>query len=81
MDPGARCARPGRASWSADRYRDDGPLPDVITDVVAAQQRMREAREYDEAMRRFLGRAPVRLKPAGKRYPSRADLHDRTGLR
>jgi lysine-ketoglutarate reductase/saccharopine dehydrogenase-like protein (TIGR00300 family) len=27
----------------AGSIRDDGPLPDVITDVVAAQQRMREA--------------------------------------
>ena len=45
------------------------------------EQRMRESREYDEAMRRFLARAPVRLKRAGRRYATRDELHDRTGLR
>ncbi len=45
------------------------------------EQRMRESREYDEAMRRFLAKAPTRLKRAGKRYPARDELHDRSGLR
>ena len=45
------------------------------------QQKMHDAREYDEAMRRFLAKAPVRLKRTGKRYPTRDDLHDRTRLR
>jgi hypothetical protein len=45
------------------------------------EQRMRESREYDEAMRRFLAKAPVRLKRAGQRYATRDALHDRTGLR
>ncbi|MCU0897241.1 MAG: CopG family transcriptional regulator [Burkholderiales bacterium] len=44
-------------------------------------RRMREVREYDEAMRRFLERPPVRLKRAGRRYPGRDELHDRAGLR
>ena len=42
---------------------------------------MRESREYDEAMRRFLARRPVRLKREGERYPSREEVHDRPGLR
>jgi len=42
---------------------------------------MRESREYDEAMRRFLARRPVRLKREGVRYPSREEVHDRPGLR
>ena len=45
------------------------------------QQRMAEFREYDEAMRRFLAKAPVRLKRAGKRYPTRDELHERARLR
>jgi len=45
------------------------------------QQKMHDSREYDEAMRRFLAKAPVRLKRTGKRYPTRDDLHDRTRLR
>jgi hypothetical protein len=45
------------------------------------QQKMHDSREYDEAMRRFLAKAPVRLKRLGKGYPARDDLHDRTRLR
>jgi hypothetical protein len=45
------------------------------------QRRMHEAREYDEAMRRFLAKPPVRLKRSGKRYPTRDELHDRARLR
>lgn len=43
--------------------------------------RMQDVREYEEAMRRFLARKPVPLSRATKRYPSRAELHDRAGLR
>jgi hypothetical protein len=45
------------------------------------QQRMGELHEYDQAMRRFLAKAPVKLNRAGKRYPGRDDLHERTRLR
>lgn len=45
------------------------------------QQRMREGHEYDEAMRRFLAKKPVRLKRTGTRYATRDDLHDRSRLR
>ena len=45
------------------------------------QQQMRESREYDEAMRRFLARRPVKLKREGDGYPSREEVHDRPGLR
>lgn len=45
------------------------------------QQRMREAREYDEAMRRYFAVAPVRLKRAGERYAARNALHGRADLR
>lgn len=45
------------------------------------RERMREAHEYDDAMRRFLAKAPVRLKRAGKRYAARDELHDRSRIR
>jgi plasmid stability protein len=46
------------------------------------QERMRESREYDEAMRMFLARRASRLRVrAGSRYPSRDELHDRERLR
>jgi hypothetical protein len=45
------------------------------------EQRMGELREYDDAMRRFLGKAPAKLKRAGTRYAARDELHDRARLR
>ena len=44
-------------------------------------QHMRESAEYDQAMRRFLARTPVKLKRAGDGYPSREEAHERPGLR
>lgn len=49
--------------------------------VEMLQQRMGELHEYDQAMRRFLGKAPVKLNRAGKRYPGRDELQDRSRLR
>jgi hypothetical protein len=45
------------------------------------EDRMSQTAGYEDAMREFLGRTPRPLKPAGARYPSRDDLHDRAGLR
>ena len=45
------------------------------------QRRMGELREYDQAMRRFLSKAPVKLQSGGKRYPTREELHDRSRIR
>jgi len=45
------------------------------------RRRMREVREYDEAMRRFLAKRPVKLGRIGQRYPARDELHDRSRLR
>jgi len=39
------------------------------------QQRMRESHKYEEAMRRFLEKKPVKLNRSGKRYPKRDDLY------
>lgn len=45
------------------------------------QERMKEARAYDEAMRRYLSKKPVRLSKRGDSYPSREEAHDRGSLR
>ena len=45
------------------------------------QERMREARDYNEAMRRYLSKKPVKMKPIGGRYPTREELYDRSNLR
>jgi hypothetical protein len=45
------------------------------------RRRMQEVREYDDAMRRFLAKRPVKLGRPGQRYATRDELHDRTRLR
>ncbi len=45
------------------------------------RQRMRESVQYEEAMRRFLGKQPVVLRDPDGRYATREELHDRAGLR
>ena len=44
-------------------------------------RQMQDGHRYTEAMQRFLAQKPVRLKRAGKRYPTRDELHDRSRLR
>lgn len=43
--------------------------------------RMRESREYDRAMRRYLARKPAAISRPTDRYPTRDEIHDRRGLR
>ena len=45
------------------------------------RDRMREAGEYEKAMRGFLAEKPIRLKKPGNRYLFRDEAHDRTRLR
>jgi hypothetical protein len=46
------------------------------------RRQMRESREYDEAMHRYLAKGPfAALKGATERYPAREDLYDRPVLR
>jgi hypothetical protein len=42
---------------------------------------MRESREYEDAMQRYLAKKPVDLNRGGLKYPSREELHERFGLR
>jgi hypothetical protein len=45
------------------------------------RQRMREAQEYDDAMRCYLAKVPVKLKRSAMGYALRSELHERTRLR
>ena len=42
---------------------------------------MRESREYEDAMQRYLAKKPVDLNRDGLKYPGREELHERAGLR
>ena len=45
------------------------------------REKMHASRDYEAAMRRFLGRPPVLLTAPGQRLPSRDDINDRASLR
>lgn len=45
------------------------------------ERTMRESREYERAMREYLAKRPTKLKKRVGRYPTREELHERTGLR
>ncbi len=45
------------------------------------RERMTEQRDYDQAMRRFLAKDPIKFKRTAKGYPTRDELHERSRLR
>jgi plasmid stability protein len=45
------------------------------------RERMLEEEDYRAAMQRYLSQLPETLKKDGAKYPSREELHDRSGLR
>jgi hypothetical protein len=45
------------------------------------QERMREVRDYNDAMRRFLARKPVKFRWVDGTRPMRDELYDRANLR
>ncbi|HTS86366.1 MAG TPA: hypothetical protein VMG61_14765 [Usitatibacter sp.] len=57
-----------------------GSVSRVVGDMLRAH--MRDHKEYEQSMRRFLAKGPVRFRLAeGKGPPSREELHDRDALR
>jgi hypothetical protein len=68
------------AAWArAYAAKHNTSVSRIIVEIL--QQRMGELHEYDQAMHRFLAKAPVKLNRAGKRYPGRDELQDRNRLR
>ena len=47
----------------------------------ALRARMKMSREYEDAMRRWLAKKPVKLRESDEPYPSRESLDDRGRLR
>ncbi len=45
------------------------------------RERMREARDYDEAMRRYFASTLAIRRQPGEHYATREELHDRSRLR
>ncbi len=45
------------------------------------QRRMGELGEYEQAMRQFLARGPVKLQRTRRPYPTRGETHERARLR
>ena len=48
---------------------------------VVLREHMRESREYDVAMKRYLTKGPFKLAGSPQPYPKREELHDRPLLR
>jgi len=68
------------AAWARVHAAEHGmSLSRMVGEML--QRQMREAREYDEAMQRFLAKKPRRLSQPGTRYPRREDLYARPRLR
>jgi plasmid stability protein len=45
------------------------------------QSRMKDRREYQRAMRRYLAKPPFELTGEPEKYPTREDIHDRARIR
>ncbi|HEX5163689.1 MAG TPA: hypothetical protein VFV88_18325 [Steroidobacteraceae bacterium] len=45
------------------------------------QARMKDRREYQRAMRRYLSKPPFDLAGEPQKYPTRVEIHDRTRIR
>ena len=45
------------------------------------QARMKDRREYQRAMRRYLSKPPFDLTGEPQKYPTRDEIHDRTRIR
>ena len=64
------CVHAARRNLSVSRF---------VGEVL--RERMRESREYDAAMKRFLSKAPFPLTGPPQRYPKREELYDRPVFR
>jgi hypothetical protein len=68
------------AAWArVYAARQDLSLSRFVGELL--RERMRESREYDEAMQRYLATPVAALSGPRQSYPSREQLHDRAGLR
>jgi plasmid stability protein len=59
--------------------RHDTSVSRIVGEML--REKMRGAREYEAAMRRFLAKPPSSMTRRGQRLPSRDEINDRAGLR
>jgi hypothetical protein len=68
------------AAWARSHAaRQEMSLSRYVGELL--EKTMRESREYERAMQRYLAQAPTKLKKRGARYPSREELHERHSIR
>ncbi len=68
------------AAWvRVSAAREDKSVSRYIAEML--EKRMRESRDYANAMRRFLDRQPSRINETKERLPKRDALHERSDLR
>jgi hypothetical protein len=68
------------ATWAREHAaRQNKSLSRYVGEML--ETTMRESREYERAMRRYLDREPIELNRGRAPYPSRDDLYDRGHLR
>jgi hypothetical protein len=67
-------------SWARKQAAEQNKsLSRMVGDLLEAS--MRHSRAYEQAMRQYLSRGPVKLNKRGAAYPSREESHDRSRLR
>jgi hypothetical protein len=68
------------AAWvRVSAAREDKSVSRYVAEML--ERRMRESRDYANAMRRFLDREPSRINAAQSPLPTRDEVHERTDLR
>jgi len=68
------------ATWARKHAAEQNTsLSRFIGELV--EKSMRQSREYEQAMHRYLARGATRLRKPGVKYPSRDEVHDRTRIR
>jgi hypothetical protein len=63
------------AAWARNKAVQRGmSLSRFVGELL--EKTMRESREYERAMRRYLSKRPAKLTKRGARYPTRAELYE-----
>jgi hypothetical protein len=63
------------AAWARNHAaQHDMSLSRFVGELL--ERTMRESREYERAMRRYLSKRPTKLTKRGARYPTRAELYE-----
>jgi hypothetical protein len=68
------------AAWARIYAAERGKsISRVLGEIL--QERMREVRDYNDAMQRYLAKKPIKFQWVDGRRPARDELYDRANLR